>query len=242
MAKSKWLPGKREEKINLANLWFIVLSEVNPTPDGGEQTNAAAWGVPEILVADLGPLVGRCQTLLAKIKDPETATKVLRASCRAEVKTLTKSLQSLHKYFYLDEFPKGVLSRLGQVPRDETHSPRPKPTQYVSFEIIVYVKDHRIFIKYRIADSTTKGKGTYHAAEIRLWILPIDAPAPATAEAAGWQSFASTATPWEKTFDAEDIGKRLYIAMRWENGSTGKDGDSDEGKGPWSAIQTIIIP
>jgi hypothetical protein len=152
-------------------------------------------------------------------------------------------MQELHAYFYLKAFPKAALARLGLEPHKTGHTPTPKPTRYVAFEIVVYVKDHRIVIEYRIAGSSSKSKYPYHGVELRLWILPLDAPGPANAEAPGWQSYASTATPWEKTFkDANDIGKRLYVVMRWENESTGDGGNEDDGKGPWSAIQSIVIP
>jgi hypothetical protein len=242
MSGISWLPGKREDRLAMAKLWFAVLSETRPTPDGGSQTNAAAWNIPEELTMELGALIGACDDLLAKTKDPETATKVTRAKCRSAFKQLKKKMQELRKYFYLDKFPKEDLSRLNLVSHKMENTPTPKPTQYVSFEIIVYVKDHRVVIEYRIAGGTSKSKRPYHAAELRLWILPLDAPGPVTADDPGWQSFANTATPWERTFKAEDIGKRLHIAMRWENLSTGKDGDENAGKGPWSAIQSVIIP
>jgi hypothetical protein len=43
-----------------------------------------------------------------------------------------------------------------------------------------------------------------------------------------------TATPYTFTFDMRDAGKTLYAALRWEN-SKGE-------KGPWSSIQSAIIP
>jgi hypothetical protein len=83
--------------------------------------------------------------------------------------------------------------------------------------------------------------GDYHAAEGRYWIRALNEPAPLDANEEGWHSIAATATPWEKSFPGADAGKRLYIAMRWENESTGKE-DGEKGKGPWSPIQSIIIP
>jgi hypothetical protein len=100
--------------------------------------------------------------------------------------------------------------------------------------------DHRVISEFHIAGSEHRGKGPYHAAEGRYWVRGLDEPAPLDAEEEGWRSMSSTATPWSKRFPGVDAGKRLYIAMRWENRSTGKGGA--HGKGPWSEIQSIIIP
>jgi hypothetical protein len=112
----------------------------------------------------------------------------------------------------------------------------------VDFELSVLIEAHRLIAKFRIAGSEHRGKGDYHAAEIRIWVLPLDAPPPLTAEHPGWRSFAATATPWQHTFTEAELGQRLYICMRWENASTGNEGNDADGKGPWSGIQTVIIP
>jgi hypothetical protein len=52
-----------------------------------------------------------------------------------------------------------------------------------------------------------------------------------------WQSEVDTASTWTHRFLKADLGKRLYVAMRWENPSSG--GKTD-GKGPWSAVQSVI--
>jgi hypothetical protein len=128
---------------------------------------------------------------------------------------------------------------LGIRTRYRHNTPRPKPADHVDFELSVDAQSHGVAAKYRIEGSTKRGKGDYHGVEIRYWILPLDAPPPASAIAEGWHSVADTASPWEHTFDnPEEIGKRLYVCMCWENNST----DSEDDKGPWSAIQGVIIP
>jgi hypothetical protein len=44
----------------------------------------------------------------------------------------------------------------------------------------------------------------------------------------------STHSPLELVFDEDQRGKRLYFAVRWENGTVKK--------GPWSDIYSVIIP
>jgi hypothetical protein len=123
--------------------------------------------------------------------------------------------------------------------RNPHPSTKPAPTDHVEFEFTLDPQSHTIRVSYRIAGSTRRGKGTYHGVEVRFWVLPMDAPVPITANTEGWRSEVDTASPWAHTFDAAEIGQRLYVAMRWENQSAGKD--QSAGKGPWSAIQSVVI-
>jgi hypothetical protein len=109
----------------------------------------------------------------------------------------------------------------------------------VGFRLRTVPSAHRVIGDFFIAGSEHRGKGPYHAVETRFWVRGLNEPAPLDADEVGWQSEADTASPWEHGFDGADAGKRLYVAMRWENESTGED---DEGKGLWSEIQSIIIP
>ena len=122
---------------------------------------------------------------------------------------------------------------------DTARSPRPTPTDHVAFEFAIDPESHTVRISYRREGSKGYGKGTYHGVEVRFWVRPLDAAAPETADADGWRSEVDTATPWAHTFAASEIGQRLYVAMRWENESSGKD--QATGKGPWSAIRSIVI-
>jgi hypothetical protein len=94
---------------------------------------------------------------------------------------------------------------------------------------------------YRIEGAAGRGKGDYHGVEIRIWILPLDAPAPVSPDHPGWISEVDTASPWKRAFTEADLGKRLYVAMRWENASVGKNLSETSGKGPWSVIQSVVI-
>jgi hypothetical protein len=128
---------------------------------------------------------------------------------------------------------------LGIHVRDTHPSPRPNPTDLVEFQFKSVPSAHLIIIPYHIAGSVTRGKGHYHGVEVRIWVLPLDAPEPQDADHPGWRSEVNTATPWKHTFTREEIGQRLYVCMRWENRSVNKDHAS--GRGPWSAIHSVVI-
>jgi hypothetical protein len=122
---------------------------------------------------------------------------------------------------------------------DTNNSPKPDPTDHVAFDFFLDPQNHTVTVKFRIEGSTKRGKGSYHGAEIRLWVLPLDAPAPIDADFPGWQSEVDTASPWSKKFAGADVGKRLWVTMCWENRSSGADQQS--GKGPWSEIKGVVM-
>jgi hypothetical protein len=242
---SDWMPRDREGQLNMANNWVAVLSEVNPnpTPSGGMQTNAAAWGVPVELVTDLDGEAGKCFELLRKVNEPTTATAVVEEECREAFEALDETMRDRHQYFYLKAFPRAALFRLGLKPHKKPGAGGSvaDPTDHVEYEISIDPIGRRIIIRFRILGSKRWGKGKYHCVEIRFWILPLDSPAPIDPNAPGWESDVDTASPWEITCDGADSGKRLWVAMRWENRSTGTK-NQKRGKGPWSEIKGVVIP
>ncbi|MDR1644241.1 MAG: hypothetical protein LBS05_00225 [Tannerellaceae bacterium] len=58
--------------------------------------------------------------------------------------------------------------------------------------------------------------------------IPVDNPEQMT------HSTFATATPATLAFDPDDAGRRIYLALRWEN-TRGK-------KGPWSLSETVNVP
>jgi hypothetical protein len=228
----RWLPGKREDKLALANNWLEILA-----------LKATPWGIPAAEVTGPGSLTALTQeatTSLTVVKSSER-TPVAVTKCRVDFKTLLAKMQYIKKlYFNSPPRTDEDLSALGLKPPDTTHTPKPTPTDLVAFLLSLIPTDHTVVAAFHIAGSKRRGKGPYHGAEIRIWVLPLGAPPPPTADAAGWRSEVCTASPWEHSFEADEIGCRLYIAMRWENPSVSKD--RPPAKGPWSEIKTIIIP
>jgi hypothetical protein len=93
---------------------------------------------------------------------------------------------------------------------------------------------HRLIIHFHAHDndresSVAKPHGV-HGVEIAWAILET----PPTSYNDLTKSAFDTATPYTFTFDIPEAGKTLYVALRWEN-TRGE-------KGPWSDIQSAIIP
>ena len=227
---------KREEALD--TLVNSVLSYAGPHIEGSGGTAgdwndipAALWGVFKTALAEWTPLYAKCKAAHLP-QDTELKNTAKNNLCAA--------LRDLiaHGLLANPRTPADALA-MGFELLDHTHSPRPTPTDHVEFEFALDPESHTARVAYHIAGRKGYGKGTYHGVEVRFWVRPLDAPAPETADAEGWRSEVDTATPWARTFAASEIGQRLYVAMRWENQSSGKD--QAAGKGPWSAIRSIVI-
>ncbi|MDR2418850.1 MAG: hypothetical protein LBD79_07325 [Treponema sp.] len=126
-----------------------------------------------------------------------------------------------------------VRERYGIPIHDRIHTPQSDPADHVDFTIEVDAVAHIVRCPYRIANSSHRGKGAYHGVEVRYMLLSITEAAPVDPDEFS-RSEVNTASPWEHTFQGADAGKRAYFIMRWET-NTG-------GKGPWSGIQSVVIP
>jgi hypothetical protein len=133
------------------------------------------------------------------------------------------------------------LTNMGLPIQDHNNTPKPKPKDHVDFTLSVDAQGHVVRADFHIAGSASRSKGSYHGVESRIWVLPLSESPPAGPHHPGWRSEVDTATPWKRQFDDDEIGKRLYITMRWENPSVGKGEDPEASKGPWCAIQSVVI-
>jgi hypothetical protein len=169
------------------------------------------------------------------------ATVILNAAR----KSLTKQMRHIKRAYIEPGLENGLITlaqyiQFGLVPHDTQHTPKPDPVDHVDFKLSVDSDGRIVIAHYHITGSTSRGKGPYHAAEIRYWVRLIGDAAPVDPNEAGWHSVADTKSPWKKAFAGVDAGKRLYITMRWENNATGEG--EDRGKGPWCTIQSVVIP
>jgi hypothetical protein len=109
------------------------------------------------------------------------------------------------------------------------HTPAPVPMTVPEAKVLL-PSPAVVEIHFRDAGARRKGKPAgVHGVEIAWAVLdtpPID-----------WAELIHTSfdtrTPYRFSFEGDLRGKRLYIALRWEN--------TRGVKGPWSAIQEIII-
>jgi hypothetical protein len=113
---------------------------------------------------------------------------------------------------------------------DKTPSPHPTPDSVPDVEVETPYP-RTVWIKFRAINAPRWGKPEYVHGLEGLWVIS-DTP-PAKIEDLLHSSF-STHSPLELVFDEDQRGKRLYFAVRGENGTVKK--------GPWSEIYSVIIP
>ncbi|MDR1584168.1 MAG: hypothetical protein LBS55_13105 [Prevotellaceae bacterium] len=166
-------------------------------------------------------------------EEPATRTKLTVQAKKTARKTLEKRLrQAVKEYLTFnhavtDEDRDG----LGLPIYKDKRTPAPVATKAPDFDVDTSVIG-RVGINFYEKDGDHKrGKPAgQHCVEI-AWAI-LDTPP------ARWDelihSAADTHTPYTFVFENDRRGKTLYFALRWEN-TTGQ-------KGPWSEIQSAIIP
>jgi hypothetical protein len=206
------------------------------------QSYASGWGIPDTEKTRLVSAWSLYMSAQGQADDTTMRTKLAIDEATRLRKLAIKAISRI-KDGYIDPGLKlGKVSAteyesLGLTLPDNSHTPKGDPKDHVEFEFQLDADSHRVTIRFRLAGHPHWGKGSYHAAEIRYWVRAVTDPAPLDGDEEGWHSEADTASPWSKDFPGADAGKRLWAILRWENSATGKTG-----KGPWSAIRSVIIP
>jgi hypothetical protein len=231
MADNKhWLPDKEADLLDLIKVWDRMLADTqNRTDYGWDATKCAK------VQAAMDAFV----TAVADYKDNDS-TKNLKAK-KAARKKAAAAMRSFARTDVRenDEMPDTVKEEMSVHVRDKVHTPKGQPTEFVEFVLDYILASHTITALYHILGRDSKGKGPYHGAEIRFWVLPVGAPPPPSGEHPGWRSEICTASPWTWTFDEAEFGMVVYVAMRWENPAVSKKHPA--AKGPWSVIQSMAI-
>jgi hypothetical protein len=113
---------------------------------------------------------------------------------------------------------------------DKNRSPHPKPDTLPDIEVKTPFP-RIVHIKFRAQNAPRWGKPEYvHGLEC-LWVISDTAM---TSIKDLLHSAFATHNPLQLVFDEEQRGKRLYFAVRWENGTVKK--------GNWSDIFSAIVP
>jgi hypothetical protein len=166
-------------------------------------------------------------------KSPSTRTVVLTATLNDAQAAFVVQYRKLYTGF-LKENPivtNADLVSMGLPERNSSgRTPTPVPSTVPESEVRL-PSPAVVEIHFRDSGADSKGKPAgVHGAEI-AWAL-LDTPP------TGWtqliNSSFDTHTPFNLSFAGEERGKHLYFALRWEN-TRGE-------KGPWSAIQNVIVP
>jgi hypothetical protein len=231
MLKQDWIPHRERDLVDLIAKWIAALSNMAKRADFGWDSDvcmAVLLKLEEFLNAYAEyKAIHTPVKRLVKDDARKAAVDVMRSFAKSDIRFNRKMTETDRMYFGLRE-------------PDTKWTPKSDPTDLVTIEFSTIPEAHSIVAKYRIEGSTKRGKGSYHAAEVRYWVRALDAAPPVDANEEGWQGMANTASPWKKTLAGADAGKRLFVTMRWVNAAT--SGEEHNGKGLWNRILSIIIP
>ncbi|MDR2140149.1 MAG: hypothetical protein LBP50_11465 [Tannerella sp.] len=118
--------------------------------------------------------------------------------------------------------------------RQGKHYPHvPIPTDVPDFRI-EQALGHRLLVHFHAHEQERKSSVAKPHGVHGVELVYAELETPPTSYDDLTKSAFDTASPYTFTFDLPDAGKTLYVALRWEN-SRGE-------KGPWSNIQSAIIP
>jgi hypothetical protein len=196
---------------------------------------AAFFGIPD---ADFNQLQAETADFEQKLNvadTPDTRTKAAVQAKNDSRKVVEKAVRLFVKRF-LNNNPvvtNADRDNMGLPIYKSTRTPAPVPTDKPDFTVEP-LGGSRLNVHFHAHDSekervNAKPAGV-HGIEI-AWAILDEAP---KSYADLVHSAFDTHSPYTFQFDLADAGKRFYCCLRWEN-TRGQ-------KGPWSEIQSAIIP
>ncbi|MDR1290662.1 MAG: hypothetical protein LBK06_05630 [Planctomycetaceae bacterium] len=221
MEKKDFVPDKDDMFYSWANTLFGYI-----TP-----TKLTAWSIPTTTFNKVRDLQDLFNAAYEKWKEPNSGhvDTVEKNKTRAEFEKALRIFVKSHLTYnqeVTDIDRATMVIPIHKTTRDDA----PIPITYPIMEIITSML-RRLIIHFRDQNSTSKAKPFgVHGAEIRWAIL--DTPPVDVKDIVN--SVFCTHSPCTLEFEEHDRGKRIYLVIRWEN-TRGQ-------KGPWSPIESVIIP
>jgi hypothetical protein len=170
---------------------------------------------------------------LETAEEPATRTKLTVQAKKTARKTLEKRLRQVVKEYltFNHEVTDEDRDGLGLPIYKETRTPTPVAITYPDFDIDSSTIRRLTIHFYDQGQKKSKAKPAgQHGAEIR-WVIS-DTPVVDVKDLT--HSAFDTRTPFTLEFEGHERGKTVYFCLCWEN-TRGE-------KGPWSEIQSAIIP
>jgi hypothetical protein len=192
--------------------------------------NAAAWAIPAEEVTALRNADSAFAALHAQADSPEKNT-VIVAKKNAARTALVEKIRALAGFHLKNPvITDAERTSLGLHVRSATYTPVPAPKSRPEFDVdVLDIRMLKIHFHDRDSGNKARPYGTNGAVVI---YAVLDAP-PATVDALSHSELA-TRTPHIIEFSEKERGKTVYLAMCWQN-------DKGE-RGPWSNVQSAIIP
>jgi hypothetical protein len=192
-----------------------------------------AWGISGAALAELVALKDDAVATLAVIQNESTRTPVSIAACRSAFVALEVCMRSFKRqYFHIPPLTVVDFASLGLKAPDTTRSPVTAPGTAPGFSV-VQMGPGAIGIVYWDGMTGKKGSKPKGVEGARVYYLVSGVPItdPSLLAFSKW----ATKCPHIIRFRAEDRGKRVYIALKWEI-------HKENGESPWSIILSEWVP
>jgi hypothetical protein len=190
------------------------------------------WRIPENEQQNIEQLLATFTTAFGLVDNPQTHTppairakQSARNAAESGIRALLRAYVT-NNPLVTDEDRRNMELPIHKTTRTHVAVPATRP-----LAVVEILNPAQVELHFKDVESSTNAKPAgVHGVEISWAIL--DAP---TNE---WDMLTHSAfdthTPYVFTFSGKERGKTLYFALRWEN-TRGE-------KGPWSEIQSTIIP
>jgi hypothetical protein len=192
--------------------------------------NISAWNISEQEVADLQNATTTFATLHALANSP-AKTAIIVAEKNAARKTLVNIIRGLVNFQLKNPIITDAQRfTMGLHVHDTTPTRIPPPASRPELYIKVFDM-RRLKIVFKNMGSASKAK-PYGVNGAVIVYAVLDTPP--VSPAALTLSALATHTPFTLEFTEEERGKKVYVAICWQN---------EKGqKGPWSEIESAIVP
>ena len=228
--RKDWAPTSRDALYRMVSQCTIPVIDRNRARFGMESgTSLGDWYSNVFILKGYTPFAEAFNTWT----DPEKRTPLVVTRMKETEKTFVAYLRQLYKLMKSNPLVTEADLISMEFPRRPggLRTPAPVATESPDFSIIPLV-GHRLQLNYfRRGSRRQKGKPKgQHGVEIKWGFsetpaLDVDSLA---------HSIFETSTPIYLDFQGHEGGRKLYIAMRWEN--------TRSEKGPWSPIEEAIVP
>jgi hypothetical protein len=214
-----YIPGKDAELVAWSANFAMQVAE-----------NISAWEIPEQEACDLQTATTAFAALQVQAGSP-ARTSIIVAEKNAARRNLTVHIRRLVNFRLKNPvITDAERVAMGLHVHDATPSNIPAPVSRPELDIDV-LDVRRLKVVFHDMGSTRKAK-PYGVSGALIACATLDTP-PASPDALT-RSVLATRTPFILEFTEEERGKTVYVAICWQNGK-GR-------KGPWSEIESAIVP
>jgi hypothetical protein len=220
---------KKQQTIPEKDSDFNVVQDIIFSMASGNRTKWLLDG--EWLDNEVMPKKDRWDNGFGLYQNPATRTPLItfeKNEARKEYEPLLRKLVGILEYN--TKVTDDDRREMGIVIRSSSHTPIPVPTTYPEYRVATDVL-RRLTVHFHDQGSEHRGKPAGVSGAVIRWAL-LDTPPQNVDDL--HHSALDTSSPFTVEFSEEQRGSRVYFCLAWQN----PKGE----KGPWSEIQSAIIP